>query len=389
MATSTTLASEPTVYTGTASSFKNTQLLTFTTEQYLPALRHAAFTSTPFLRYMNFKAFGKAATLGDLTRYGNIRKTSGKGIRFNDGGYQFSGAVSFTTATGSNVGRMAQITPQFMSPGKTWAYSWVRYVLPIGIPEEAVMDNKNGGRLISLLTSHLEIAQKSAIRDMNYMMLGHSSAPSSSPNGLNYLVSVTQAANDIGGIEPDVDTGWANQYSACTSVGGGGELDRPLALLRKMQAFNVYMGSFEEATDDVVWACTTGAYQYYLRAAYADGVANSGLRAGQQDLYDAGIDAVAFNGKPVIYDGAIQVPYGATASTEAMYRLALSDLGASIKSDQYFAVEGWKAPEPKDGQRFYQANIWLRWTPFVGGSRRIQGVLYNIPANPDTITASA
>ncbi|MBE3118789.1 MAG: phage major capsid protein [Candidatus Atribacteria bacterium] len=374
------------MYTGSASSFKNTQLLTHTTEEYLPVLRHAAFNATPFLKFIAFKAWGKAAALGNAN-YGNVRKSSGKGIRFNDHGYQFSGAVSFTTASGSNVGRMAQITPQFMSPGKTWAYTWTRYVLPIGIPEEAVMDNKGNGRLINIMQTHLDIAQKSAIRDLSYMMLGHSSAPSSSPEGLNKLVSVTQTS--IGGLDASSDTGWADQYVACTSVGGGGELDRPLALLRKMQAFNVYMGSFEESADDVVWACTTGAYQYYLRAAYADGVANSGLRSGMNDLYDAGIEAVAFNGKPVIYDGSIQVPTGATASTEAMYRLDLSNLGACIKDDQYFHLEGWEAPKTKDGQRFYQANLWLRWTPWVGGSRRIQGVLYNIPANPDTITASA
>jgi len=76
------------------------------------------------------------------------------------------------------------------------------------------------------------------------------------------------------------------------------------------------------------------------------------------------------------------VPNGATASTEAVYLADLSELGLHCKRDEFFEVDTWDAPRPKDQQRFYQMNIWFRGIPAVT-NRRIQGVMYNIPANSD------
>lgn len=373
---------EPSVYTGTAGVAKNTALLTHTAESYKPVLRMAAFSSTPALKLLALKAWGAKAALGDIA-FGNVTKTSGKGVTFSDGGFQFSGPIFNTTATGSNVGRLANINPQFLEPGNGFAYSWVRYVMPLGIPEEFVDDNTGSERLLNRLTTDLKIGQQSMIRDLNYMFLGHASAPSGSPTGLKDLVAVTQTAT-IGGIAT-TNSFWQNCYTPITSVGGGGELDRPLALIRKMQGFLLRLRSFAESSTDQVILGTTGAFQYYLRAVYADDRANVGLR--KDDISEANIDHAVFNGIPVAYDGSVTVPTGATASTECLYFLDFNELGINIKSKEYFKLEPWEAPRAHDKQRYYQSNMWMRWTPYVT-ARRIQGVLYNMTANSDTITSN-
>ena len=377
--------SEPTVYTGTAVPMNVTTLLTHTTQKYIPKLRMSAFSATPFLRMLALQAWGSKAALGDA-RYGNVTKTSGKGIVFNQGGYQTSSAFFTTSTSGSLVGRMAEINPTFLQPGSSVAYSWVRYVLSLGIPEEFIKDNVGSARLLDRLKTDLKIGQASAVTDLSYMALGHSSAPTGSPFGLTKLVSVTQSsAVNPGGIDPSSVTAWANCFTPVTSVGGGGELDRPLSLLRKMESFRIRLRSFAESSGDYVLVGTPGAFQYYLRAAYADGVANQGLR--NQGMYDSSIDHAVFGGSPFMYDGNVTVPEGATASTDAIYFLDLNELGLNIKANEYFEQEGWTAPATKDRQRFYQANLWLRMVPFVT-LRRIQGVLYNLPANPDVITSN-
>ena len=78
---------EPSVYEGTAGIAKNTALLTHTAAEYMPKLRMSAFSGTPALKMLSLNAWGKKAALGDAS-YGNVRKSSGKGITFNRGGYQ-------------------------------------------------------------------------------------------------------------------------------------------------------------------------------------------------------------------------------------------------------------------------------------------------------------
>lgn len=379
------MAVEPGIYTGTATTTKSESLLIHTLPHFLPKFRMAAFSATPLLRLLALKAFGKPAALGDA-KYGNIRKTTGKGIVFNNGGFQEEFAIFDSTISGSTLGLMGNVNPQSISPGRSGAYSWVRFLWSVYIPEEVVKDNVGDAILFKVIKTRVEIAQASAIKDVSAVTHGASTAPAGSPHGLNYLVSVTQG-DIVGNLNSSTYTSWADQYYPVTSVGGGGEGDRPIALLRKMTAFDIYMSSFAESADaDPVLLGTPGAYQYYLRAAYADGVMNQGLRAG--DVYDAFPESAVFNGKPFIFDDGVQVPYGATASTEAIYRLDLSTLGLNIKANEYFDLEGPVAPQAKDKQRFYQFNIWLRMTPWTV-ARRQQSVLYNIPANADVISASS
>jgi len=379
-------ATEPSIYGGTAGVLKNTTLLTHTAEKYMPKFVEVVFTSTPFLKSLALAAFGKKAVIGDTT-FGDVKKTSGKGITFNHGGYQFSGPIMKSAPSTYQVGRMENITPQHNDPGSGWAYAWVRHVIPVYIPEEFILDNEGEARLINRMDTELKLAQMSAIRDVNYIILGNSNAPTGAPYGLNTLVSVSQTdalvpAARIGNISCESNSWWQNTYQACTTVGGGGDLDRPLVLLRKMQKVLLTIRNKSGATNEQSLVGTPGAWQYYDRARYADKTAN-GMPNLVNKAYDAAdIDHLVFNGRPFIYDSAVTVPSGATASTDCIYFLDYNTFKVDFKANQYFRVGGWEAPREHDVKRYYQLNIWVKLAPYTD-NRRVQGVLYNIPANPD------
>jgi hypothetical protein len=55
----------------------------------------------------------------------------------------------------------------------------------------------------------------------------------------------------------------------------------------------------------------------------------------------------------------------------------------SFKENEYFDLQGWDYPRVQDKERYVQNLILTRQAPVVF-ARRIQGVLYNIPLNPDS-----
>lgn len=376
---------EPTVYEGTASQIYNSNLLAHTLVEYLPEFRQVIVDQVPLLKAWGVAAFGKRDIVPGGS-FGNVKKdrdSTGQGIVFHDGGPQFEGPLYTTRTAGTHVGQMGNIAPAHNSPAVTWAYAYKRLYWSIYVPEEFVDDNKGNARLMNRLENEMKLAQMGAAEDLDYILTEHSSAPSSNPKGLPNLISVTQSsATNAGNITPTTTNYWCNQYRACTSVGGGGELDRPLVFIRTLESLMLDIRAKGGSSDSQVLAGTRGAYQYYRRAGYADtsGQGNANLR---NQAYDAAkIDHQVFMGSPFIYDANVQVPTGATASTEAVYVQDLRELGLHVKRAEFFDVDRWDPPRPKDRQRFYQTNIWLRYIPAVT-NRRIQGVLYNLPANPD------
>ena len=372
-------ATEPTIYDGTAGLAHNSSLLAQTAANYVPRYREVIFTATPFLKSLALAAYGTKAVIGE-TSFGDVMKTSGKGIQIDKGGYQFEFPLMTAAPSMSVVGRMGNVNPQFIDPAKTGAYACKRCVTPIFIPEEHILDNVGKAQLMSRMETQTKLAKSSTIRDISYVLLGHSSAPTGATTvGLNYLVSHTQGSSTIGGIAKS-NSWWQNQLKTCTSVGGGGDLDRPLQFTRSMESLLLSIRAKSGSTNEQTLVGTRGAWQYYARSAYADKHGTQGVS--HKEYYDAGIDNLSFAGRPFIYDGNVQVPLGATASTEAIYFLDYNELGINIKENEYFRVEGPEAPRAHDNQRYYQLNLWIRFVPFCT-NRRVQGVMYNIPANPD------
>ncbi len=380
---------EPTVYDGSANQQFNSQLLAHTAVEYMPRFRQVIFNAFPLLKVFAVNAFGKDQMV-DHGRFGNAEsvKSSDKGIEFHDGGAQFEFPLLTTAPTGKVIGRMGNVNPEYKTPAVTGAYAYKRMYWSVYVPEEAIMDNRGNQKMMSWLDNQLKMAQLAAARDINYVLNSHSSAPTGfTTEGLPHMVSVTQgaASNATGRISASANTYWQNKINQVISVGGGGEFDRPLVFLRKLEALILAIRELGGSSNDQVLAATKGAYQYYRRAIYADATGR-GATTLVFEKYDAvALDHSPFMGAPLMYDGFIQVPNGGTASREAVYVLDLNELKLHVKRDQFFHVENWDMPRAKDDQRFAQLNIWFRGIPAVT-DRRIQGVAYDIPANPDVVS---
>jgi len=388
------MPSEPTVYEGTAAQLFNSQLLAHTAVEYMPKFKQVIFNAMPLLKVFAVNAFGKD-TMVDHGKFGNaeaVGNGSGKGIEFHDGGAQFEFPLLTTAPSGTVIGRMGNVNPEYQTPAVTAAYAYKRMYWSVYVPEEAVMDNKGNQKMMSWLDNQLKLTQLAAARDIDYVLNSHSSAPTGFKlAGLPYLISVTQAASGGDGyaaqgrVDASANSYWANKTNQCTSVGGGGEFDRPLTFLRKLEALILAVRELGGSSDSQVLAGTKGAYQYYRRAIYADATGRGATTLAFKDYDAVALDHAPFMGSPLMYDGYIQVPNGGTASREAVYVMDLKDLKLHVKRDQFFHVENWDAPRAKDSQRFYQLNIWFRGMPALS-DRRIQGVLYDVPANADVVS---
>jgi len=104
---------------------------------------------------------------------------------------------------------------------------------------------------------------------------------------------------------------------------------------------------------------------------------------GTLQKYDAaGIQHKAFEGQPLVWDPAVTVPYGASASTECIYGIHIPTFFISIRSEENFKASDWEEPREHDPYKALVASIKLRSTPMVTAMRP-QWVVYDMVACPD------
>ncbi len=348
----------------------------------------AAFTKNSFTKAIGVEGFGVEA-MQNADALGSAKGT-GRIIEMVTGHHSFAGQVFATTPTAFHVGRLGNFNPELVEGGLEYAYSWHRLALAEYIPDVDVQDN-TAGRLIDIKAQKMSGMKQKFVESFNYAILGNSSAPDSGTMGpdsvdsdLPNLISVTQSGAVLPGNLSAANAAWKNKLKAITAIGGGGELDRPITLRRSlMKLYNdtVQQG---EATEDYLLLASQGAWQYYDRLMYADS-----LTAGRPDAfgtlqrYDAAsIRHKAFNGHPLLWDPAVTVPTGATASTESIYGIHIPSYKVSIRTEENFRVIDWEPPRAHDRQRTLVAMILLRYTPAVT-QRRPHFVAYNLPSNPD------
>jgi len=381
---------ESNTYVGVVST---SDVLTHDTYQQLTSevarskdVQWAAFKKSPFMSAIGLEAFGVEA-MTDLDRF-ITAKPSGRIIRYDKGKFGISGQIFASAPTAFHVGRMGTFNPELVEGGDEWAYAWHRLVEAEFIPDVDVQDN-SAGTIDIKLQKESGMKQK-YVESINYCLLGNSSAPDTGTMGpdsvysdLPNLISVTQTRT-VGGISKSGNTYWNNGYKAVTSVGGGGELDRPLLLRRSMNnALNDQL-QYAEAGKDYLVITTQGAHEYYDRLMYADSLKSGNSAAfGSLAKYDAaGIQHFAFDGCPMVWDPAVTVPYGATASTEAFYFVHIPSYFISLRKEENFLFTGWEQPREHDNQRTLVAQIRTRYTPGVTAMRP-HTVVYNLPASPD------
>ena len=379
---------ESNTYTGVVSGTmtRSTYQLLTSKDAFSKAVQWGCFTKTPFMKAVGLEAFG-VESVKDVNAFG-AAKSTGRIIRYDKGKYAVSGAIFATTGTNFHVGRMSSENPQLVEGGDEWSYSWHELVASQFIPKNDVQDN--GDPLIDIKAQKMDGMKQKFVQDFNYCILGSSSAPDTGVMGpdsvysdLPNLISVTQSRS-VGGITKSDATYWGNQYKAITSVGGGGEMDRPIALRRGLLVLKNDTMSNAEATDDYLCVATQGAWQYYDRLMYADSVqGRNGGAFGAIAKYDAaGIQHFAFAGSPLVWDPAVTVPYGATASTEAIYGIHIPSYFISIRSEENFAMSDWEAPRQHDSPKTFIASLRTRYTPGVTAMRS-HFVAYNMPECPD------
>lgn len=373
-------------YTGNISSTRSTYQTLTSQDLYSKTIQWACFNKTPFTKALGVEGFGVEG-MSDIQAFGKAQPT-GRMIRMDSGVYGLRASLWDTSGTSFHVGRLGNFTPELVEGGDEWAYSWHRMVQVQFIPDVDVQDNTKG--LINIKLQKQEGMKQKFVQDFNYSVLGNSSAPDSGTMGpsavytdLPNLISVTQSRS-VGAITKASGGAWANGVKQITDIGGGGDLDRPLALRRSLlDALNDQM-VYAEASNDYLCLATQGAWQIYDRLMYADSIQGGRSGAfGVKAKYDAaGIPNFALDGNPMVWDPAVTVPYGATASTEAIYGIHIPTFFVSIRSEENFKLSDWEQPREHDVQKTLVCSLKLRYTPMVTAMRP-HWVAYDIPACAD------
>jgi len=377
-------------YTGAVSGVmdRSTHQKLTSTQKIENGIAWACFNKSPFLKLIGVEAFGVDA-VKDVAKF-NVRKTSGRIIRYDSGFHSMAGQVFATAGTTTHVDRLGSFTPQLVEGGGEWVYAWHRLIATRYIPDVDVQDNGNGH--IDIKAHKMQEMKQSYVRDINYCILGHSSAPnygtmgpSAVYNDLPNLISVDQTRTVGGRAKTNSD--WQNGYKAITTIGGGGEMDRPLVLRRSLLDQHNDQMVYAEATDDYIYLETQGAFQYYDRLMYADSIqGGNGAVLGRFEKYDAaGIQYHAFAGGPMVWDPAVQVPYSGssvTAGTEAIYGIHVPSFFFGLRSEESFKLSDWEPPRAHDQYKMFVAELKTRYTPGVTAMRP-HWVAYNIPDCPD------
>ncbi len=373
------------VTTDTDIMHRSTYQLLTSGQLFSKSVQWACFNKTPFTKAVGLEAFGVASVL-DIDKFG-AAEASGRIIDYDTGHISFHGSVYATTPTSYHTGRLGSHTPELVEGGHEYAYSWHELDQSTYIPETDVEDN-SAGRHVDIKAQKMEGMKQTFVRDFNYAILGHASAPDYGTMGpyqvdsdLTHLISVTQSSAVAPGGLSSAGAYWKNQYKAITAIGGGGEMDRPIVLRRSMMDGLNDARALAEATNDYLLLATQGAWQYYDRLMYADTVQGGSFAVIKK--YDAaGIEHYAFGRNPMVWDPAVTRPVGADASTESIYGIHIPSYKISIRTEKNFKVLGWEGPRVHDREKTHNAMIQLRYTPAVI-ARRPHVVFYNMPVCPD------
>lgn len=345
---------------------------------------------SPFMEALGLNSFGVEA-ISNFKAFGQ-RSLTGSVLEHNGGSY-VEGQIMDGASTLQHVGRFGSFTPSYKGAGNNWAYAHTRLIGGEFIPDMDVQDNAGPGRIIDIKSYRMQALLKTAARDFNYTLLGNSSAPDFETAGATLMktdlkewLGVTNVT--VGGLSQSATaddgstTYWQPQRKAITSLGGGGDLDRPITLRRSMMKLYNDASALAEQMNQFLLVCTQGAWQTWDRLFYADAQERDGA-LGKRGTYDAaGIEHKVFRSQPMVWDPAAATPNGATTSTEAIYGIHIPSYGLSFHSEEGPTFDGWEPPRAHDQYRTDVLQFRMRYTPIIRNMRpHMLG--YNIPQNAD------
>ena len=363
------------------------EMMTAEARMLSEGIQFAAYNKSPFTKVLGVEAWGVDA-IKNPKAFG-LRGEPRRMLQFTDGGTIKTFDVFATTGTSAHKGRLGNFNPSMTEGGSEGSFSWFRLYRGEFIPDVDVQDNAGTARIHDIKAHKMDVMKQDVVRDFALGILGSSSAPDYGVQGpsalycdLPNLVSVTQTRTVMN--IATTNSFWANQYKAIASIGGGGEMDRPITLRRSLIDLQLDTVQLAESppTTDYLQLATKGAWQYLDRLIYADVVQGGAVMATKESYDAAGIQNKVFNGAATIWDPAVTVPTGATASTEAIYGLPMNHFFVDIKRAENFLVKDWEEPRNHDLNRTLVAMILCRYCPGLR-NRRTFYVAYNMPACGD------
>ena len=351
------------------------------------------FNKNSFTAALGVAEFGGNA-MGDISAFGK-RAPSGNLI-IRKGGSYYSTQIFETEGSSAYKGRLASYNPQLVEGGDEVSYAFHRLSSEQFVPDIDIQDNHGIGKLIDLFTQKMDGMKRTIAKDFNYSLLGNTSQPNNGvlgPSAMNTTLSIAIAVTNatVGGISQAATGGdgsttyWQPQRKAITSIGGGGEFDRPLVLRRSLKKVMNDAQALAETQNSYLLVCTQGAEQYLDRLFYADAGrrGNTDVLGSKKDYDAAGIRHLMFNGNPAIWDTSVVTPTGASATTtEAIYGIHLPSYKICFHEQEGFTFTPWEAPRNHDEYRTFVSQFRVRFTP-VFTAMRPHFIAYNMPQNTD------
>lgn len=372
---------------GSSAELRTNQQNIYSREAMAKQVQWALFNKTPFMKAIGLEAYGTKA-MSDANIF--VKSKPQNGIVVEESGrYATGGVIQQTSGSSRLSGRMDARTPELVEGADSYFYSWSMLETDRYIPRLDVDDNGSGeGRIDMLATRQMEMSQQHG-EDFNRLLLGSASGPDYGVKGpsvvysdLPNLISVTQTRT-VGAIAT-TNSFWQNGYTAITDLGGGGDENTPIRLRELMMAGTMEREQYASQTGNYLYVATGGAWLYYNRLMQSDSrVSGNSAVYGTAAKYDAaGIENMSFRNGVMIVDPAVAVPYGATASTEAIYAIQLPEYFISLRKEDMFRWSGWEKAREHDTYDSIVGRITTRMTSGVR-NRRPHTVFYNLPNNAD------
>lgn len=231
-------------------------------------------------------------------------------------------------------------------------FDWKNLAVSITISKEEEDTNSGESRIINLLKSKIDQAEKTYTLRFNEMLFGDGTGNSGKDlYGLNYFVDPTPATGTVGGIDAATYTWWRNQQATCATFSTLG-----LASMRNM--FNKCSRNGDTPKFIITDQETFENYESFMTTIERINFSKGAGLAG-----DLGFEHLTFKGLPMVWD--------TYCAAKTMYFLNTDYLKVVVDSGTDFNMTEWRTPV---NQMAKTAHILFRGQ-MICNNRQLQGRL--------------
>lgn len=202
-------------------------------------------------------------------------------------------------------------------------YDWKNLAVSITISRDEEQQNKGESRIINLLKSKIQQAEKTFQLRMDEMLFGDGSG--NNGKDMNGLASyLTAAASTVGGISGSTYPWWDNVRDTCANFSANG-----LSYMRSI--YNQCCREGDEPKVIMTHRLVFEAYESMLTS-----IERINYSKGKELAGDLGFETLMFKGKPIMWDNY--------APALTMYFINSDYLKLVIDSSQDFDMSEWRVP---------------------------------------------